>query len=305
MANTIRTELHFFYLDISKEDQARIYSEIVKPALAATGFPVWRTEMHYLTENPTAWEFVDKLKKAAGHVVNTYGMCGCTVELETQHLFADQWNSGPLGDFETGARLFNAVEYVYKNKSIKSGYWLDQTPEMREILRNTHKCGYCGKQEPAAKGYVFCPHCMGSEYLERKQLHLTRMVSVCDTDKPRAPLTEAEAAHLLPIYKEAQLRGVTERDKARIAKQRAAIAAEFERAVRKATIKRDGFTTLMDLGLKTNNVIYYDHTGVFSFGWCNPVDESIVSEILDVISEFPFPYEIKCADGRTLSGNIG
>lgn len=304
MANTIKTNLHFFYLDTSKADQAAIFNETVLPAMKATGFPIDRVSMMFRTANPEGWKFLDKLMGAVGHVVNTHDLRVAQVELEMQHLFANQWNSAPMGEFETGARLWNAVEYVFENMSIKCGYWLDQTPEMREILRNTHKCGYCGKQEPAAKGYTFCPHCISSEYLTRKDLHLTRMLPVCDTGN-RAPLTDAESAHLLPIFKEAQLRGNTERDKARIAKQRSDVHAEYEKVTRNATTKRDGFIALMDLGLKTDNVIFYEHKGVFSFGWRNPVDSEIVSDILEVISEFPFPYEIKCADGRMLSGNIG
>src|SRR5574342_721932 len=155
---------------------------------------------------------------------------------------------------------------------------------MRDIRRNTHKCGYCGKQEPAQKGYVFCPHCIGSAYLKSSELHLLRMMPV-EFEGNRAPLTEAEQAHLLPLYKEAQLHG-NERDK----------------AIYIAETEFKGFTWLMDHGIKTDNCIYYSHTDRFSFGWRNPVDAEFLSELLDVVSEFPFAYEIKTQDGRTLSG---
>jgi len=53
-------------------------------------------------------------------------------------------------------------------------------------------------------------------------------------------------------------------------------------------------------GIKIDNCIYYSHTDRFSFGWRSPVSAEVVSEILNVISEFPFLYEIKCDDGKTL-----
>jgi hypothetical protein len=172
---------------------------------------------------------------------------------------------------------------------------------MREIRRNTNGCGYCGKQEPAAKGNVFCPHCIGSEYLKSNELHLLRMRPVNETGD-RAKLTPAEHAHLLPIYKDAQLHGNTERDKKRIAKARADVLADYEKTTRNAKTERDGFIWCMDHGIKTDNLIFYNHTGRFCFGWRGDgVDKELESQILDAISGFPFAYDIKTADGRTLS----
>lgn len=236
------------------------------------------------------------------------------VELETKHLFDNQWNSAPIeGVSEKGLRLFDWAETPHGLGIVnpraapaweRRGYYLDQTPEMREIRRNTARCGYCGKQEPAAKGYVFCPHCIDSEYLEEKDLKLTRM-RPCDAgfgyESPK--LTQAERAHLLPLFKEAQLHSTTARGKKRIADQRASLSKSLASRTKHAQAEHDGMLWLLDHGLKIDNVIYYNHTGRFGFGWQKLISADVLSELLDVISEFRFPYDIKCADGRTLSGN--
>lgn len=228
---------------------------------------------------------------------------GLTVELEEAHLFGNQWHTAPIpGVYKKGIRVFDwAEDYpIDFDKAIKRGHYLVITDEMREILRNTHKCGYCGAQEPAQKEYAFCPHCLGSSYLTEDNLHLTRM-RPADATGDRARLTEAERAYLLPLYQDAQLRGQGARGIAAAKAAREKIEAKYTDAIHKAEAEYRGFTWLLDQGLQVDNVIYYSHTGRFCFGWRQGVSESAVSATLDAVSEFPFPYDIKCADGRTLS----
>ncbi len=232
------------------------------------------------------------------------GIDGAVLTLETSTVFDNQWNTAPLPGMKTGMRVFDwALDYEpNRNRYIKQGHYLDQTPEMAEVRRNIHKCGYCGAHEPAAKGYVFCPHCLDSEYLKEPELYLTRMRPAGESfGTKRVKLSAAESAHLVPLYRHAQLHGTTERGKARIAKARADLHTEYSKTTREATAKRDGFLWLMDHGINTANCIYYGHRDVFSFGWRQPVDEAFKSALLDVISEFPFQYEIKCDDGKTLN----
>lgn len=228
-----------------------------------------------------------------------------TIELETKHLFNNQWNTAPIeGVSEQGLRVFDwAEDYPIgaMRKSLKRGHYLTITAEMREARRNTNACGYCGHQEAAQKGAVFCPKCIGSEYLKAGELHLTRMQAI-DCKIERAPLTDAERAHLAPIYKDAQLHGHTERDKKRIAETRADIESTYAKKLQSADAEYKGFTWLMDHGIRPDIAIYYTHTGRFGFGWRSPLDADTVSALLDVISEFPYAYDIECADGRTLAG---
>lgn len=230
-----------------------------------------------------------------------------TVELETAHLFENQWNTAPIPDVsEKGMRVFDwALDYqshIGAPPFIKRGHWLEQTGEMSRIRRNTMACGYCGKQENKSTAQPFCRHCLGSEYLTEKDLPQTRMQPVCD-GRDRKPLTEAERAERLPLFREAQIHGRTEADKARIAKARASLLADYDATIRNATTKRDAMLWLMDRGIKTDNVIFYSHTGRFSFGWRTKLDADTAAALLAVISEFSWPYDLLCADGRTLSGN--
>lgn len=290
----MKTTLHVYRFDVSEPAQKAEY-EALKAKLK--GYP---HRMHSSSGrgDKTHYDFVRDLD-------------GQEIELETTHLFENQWNTAPIaGVSDKGLRVFDwASDALFDGrgqtvKHIKQGHYLDQTDDMREVRRNTMKCAYCGKQEPAAKGYVFCPHCIDSEYLTEEHLPLTRMRPV-DVRDQSIPLTEAEKAHLLPLFREAQLHGVTERGKARIAKARADVIAKHAKAIANATTERDGFIWLMDHGVRTDNVIFYDHTGQFGFGWRTPCDAAFVSALLDIISEFSWPYEIKCADGRKLNGNIG
>lgn len=280
---TINTTLHYYRFDISDEAQAQAYKDLLDGTLKKIGFPV-RT-MGYPTDYNVAI-FRDKIKSANGKVI----------ELETDHLFPDQWNAK-----EPSLRLFNWAEYRWPNASIKEGYWMEQTPEMAEVLRNTHKCGYCGQQEPAAKGHVFCPQCLGSEYLQKKDLHLTRMVAVRDTNNSRAPLTEAEEAHLVPQWREAQIHGKTQRDKVRIAKQRETLKKDYAAAVRIAWIEFSGKAWLMDNGISIDLAIYYSYRDIWTFGWSSKLDKELCDDLLKVLVDFPFKYEVLCNDGTVFT----
>jgi hypothetical protein len=273
---------------------------------------------HFDTSEPAGLEAWNELRarlKDHPHCMESHGgkfhyqswmpRDGLEIELETAHLFNNQWNTAPIaGVSKTGCRVFDwALDYMpHRNPNIKQGHYLEQTDEMREARRNTSSCGYCGRQEPAAKGYAFCPHCLDSEYLKASELHLTRMQSV-DDRSDRAKLSDAERAHLLPLYKDAQLHGSSARGAARIAKKRADVIAKCDKETRHAKIECDGFLWMMDRGINTDNLIFYSHTERFCFGWRQPVDEDLLSAVLDVVSEFPFAYDIKTADGHTLSGD--
>ena len=268
----MKTVLTSYYFDIRKPE-ARAQYETLAAALKAEGLECFETH-------------------GGGSHFNEAWENGVEVELETNYLFQNQWNTAG----ERGMRIFDWAQdynsHIGAPQGIKRGHYLKQTEEMREIRRNTMKCGYCEKMEPAAKGYIFCPHCLDSDYLKSTELHLLRMQPVCNENNRRAPLTEAEAAHLLPLYKEAQLHRSTERGKARIAEKRASIVREFERVTKNAATEKDGFLWLMDRGVNTENCIFYDFRSMFSFGWRRPIENVISAELAEMLKDFPFPFEI-------------
>lgn len=284
----LTTAYHAYHFDVRYPAQAEAWREL-KTKLEAQGLRCFETHgggSHYCGE-----------------------LDGRELVLETTHLFDNQWNTAPVeGVTDKGLRVFDwAKDYessIGAPKNIKRGHYLDQTEDMARVRRETLKCGYCGHMEPASAGLAFCPACPGSEHLKESDLKLTRLRRICDLREPFAELTEAEKAELLPRWRDAQIHGGNARDKARIAKARAKLEQDYQKKTHNAQTERDGMLWLMDHGINTANVIYYDHTGRFSFGWREPIGAELLSQLLDVISEFGFPYEIKTADGRKLEGNI-
>lgn len=234
---------------------------------------------------------------------------GQTVELETKHLFSNQWNTAAGSLSEKGSRVFDwAEEAIFINgverPHIKRGHWLEQTPEMVAIRQETATCGYCGHHHPTG-AFAFCPDCLGSEYLKEGDLPLTRMLPVAETwSGKRAPLTPAELAERLPLFIHAQTYGNTERDRVRLAKQRVDINHKAELRIDQAKTERDGMIWLLDHGLKIDNVIFYSHTGRFGFGWRTKLSAAELAALQAAIgAEFAFPYDIETDDGRKLSAN--
>jgi hypothetical protein len=280
MLETLKTRIHYFHFNDDNPGDTAAWHALCNQ-LAPT-----HTHPMEAFEGTPGWD--------AKHI---RPLDGQEIELETKHLFDNQWNTAPTATSANGLRVFDWHKIVHPhNRKLHTGHWLEITPEMREIRRNTIACGYCGAQEPAAKGYVFCPHCLDSAYLKESDLPLLRMRSI-DTPftESRPPLSEPERAHLLPLYRAAQISGNTTRGHARIAKQRADIAAELEKTTHNARQKHDGLLWLLDRGVQIDNVIYYDHTGKFSFGWRTPIAESVWTELAPLIADFPFEYEVKHA----------
>jgi hypothetical protein len=218
------------------------------------------------------------------------------VELDPSCLFENQWNETT----ESGnRRLFDWFEEaVFTNgrerKDVRRGHWLEITAEMTAARSDTRKCGYCGKHygpfHEKAPG-EFCTACLDSPYLKDSELHLLRLLPLVGL-QTREELTDDERAALLPAYIDRQTTGADSRAKQRRDKQRADVLKEYAKDTKNATTERDGKLWLWDRGFDLDNVIYYSHTGKFSFGWRQPVSDAVASKLLDVISEFPFPYTI-------------
>lgn len=215
------------------------------------------------------------------------------VELDTANLFNNQWNTAPTETSDNGLRVFDWAEAIYENRNIKEGQYLDQTVEMTEIRQRIRKCGYCGKHYDIDHESNFCNSCLDSEYLEEKDLFLLRLLPISESDNNCLPLTEAEETEFIPRFTKAQIEGLTERGKKRIAKQRQDIESKFKDTTQNAKNEHDGLLWLLDNGVNINNCIYYDHTSYFCFGWKVPVSKDVRSKLLDMLNEFPFDYDIK------------
>ncbi len=274
MSDNLKTTLHRYNFNVSDPTQAKEYKALCG-RLKASGVRFFN---------------VLNVLSMPGDSKGPEGPEAGPIELETAHLFADQWSSA------CGFRVFDWYEGIVPNKDIKKGHWLEQTPDMEETRRNTHVCGFCGNQQSAAKGYVFCDRCLDSSYLKETELHLTRMLSTALFMPIREPLTDAERDNLLPQYIERQTTGTTSRNAAKLRKQRKAIEDKKTKAIETATDEHSGLLWLMDHGISVDNVIYYSHTQRFCFGWRSPIGPELHSHLLAVLVEFPHDYDIKTTD---------
>lgn len=211
------------------------------------------------------------------------------IELDTSNLFDNQWNTSDDSPNLPARRVFDwAQDYPagnLTNKRIERGHYLEITDEMRAIRNDTSRCGYCGKYAPTGES-EFCPHCLGSQYLEEKDLPLTRMRPVSFKGE-RPELTEVEKAERLPLFKAAKI----ETGKKLAAKKLADMKEALEKKRKDDAEEYAGMSWLLERGevKLAANCIYYSHTGRFCFGW----RESLRGEIPDVLTEFPFDYDLK------------
>lgn len=272
----------------------------------------------YRTDQPdeaAAYDAMVAMLREAGYNESMRGVIGLecysgkpesgVVELDTKHLFSNQWNTLPM-DGGNGYRVFDWYEEAAPNRSLKRGHYLIITDEMAEARQNRYTCGYCGHQtdtpetELVIAGKPFCNQCLGSEYLKEPEIYLTRLRPVAEHFPKRDPLTTSEEIELIPLYRESQTTGRTARERARIAKRRQRVADDYAKDVRKAETRRDLATWFLDRGMRDDNVVYYDHTDTVCFGWRTPLTDAEVSRLLDVISGFPWEYRIKRQNGAEL-----
>lgn len=235
-------------------------------------------------------------------------LSGKEVELETEHLFDNQWNTAPIeGLTENGLRVFDWQDASFPDvEHVRQVQWLEQTDEMREVRHNTLKCGYCGKQRARANAPEFCNQCMDSPYLTEDNLFLLRLQPVdSGLHTKRAPLSEEELARMLPRYRDAQLRGLSERAAAAREKRHERILSKHKAAIENADNERAGMLWLLEhMPGAFENAIYYDHIQTFGFGWREKMAPHTAKQLQDelVAGGFPVQWKIECSDGEKLSG---
>lgn len=216
--------------------------------------------------------------------------------IDPSHLFANQYNT------IEGYRIHDWYESIVENRNIKQGYYLDGDIEtLNEAKRTQLVCGYCGDRS-YDHSIEFCDKCLDSEYLERKNLYLLRLLPVCDEKNTRKPLSNSEKDVLYPLFTHRQTIATDSRNVAKLAKQRMSIVKKYQRINRTNLTEYRGFTWFMDNHLPIDNIIYYDHSNHFCIGWRQPVDDEVSSKFLELMSEFPYPYKIKRQSGHTLEG---
>ena len=276
----LKTKIFTYNFDMSEKDEAEQYKRLCEKMKAA-GIKCFETH------------------GGGSHYLGLY-FNGMIIELETKHIFDNQWNTAPiLGKTDKGLRVFDwAQDYICNGrKTIKRGHYLEITQEMREIRSSTIECGYTGKQIPATEkpDHGFNLAALSSEYLKECDLHLIRFRPIGDKWKKSAEkLTDSEKDFLMPLYLEAQTTAKTERQKQKLISQQAEILRKYEKTIKDAKKELYGFQWLIDNNINLDNFIFYDHTQKFCYGWrSDGVSESVAAEMREKLKGFPAEIEIK------------
>ena len=268
---TIKTVLHYYYFDISQPDQAEQYKTLCQ-SLEAQGLKVFGS----IAQNHS--EFYKKQIRPLN---------GQPVLLETEHLFNNQWNTAPTEGSKTGLRVFDWSEPIYPNNKIKEGMYLDQTPEMISIRKETFKCNYCGKNYHTPT-HEFCTECLGSEYLTPENFPLLQLTPILKEYRDsKTPVIIPES--LINEYNERQKLART----VRLKKQQDNKLAQIQSDIESSKIEYDAFKWLIDRNMNFDNVIYYSYTKEFCFGWRNSLSDQDKAELKDALQSFPYPYKLK------------
>ena len=279
--NTLKTKLHYYCFNTDTPEGAKAWTEL-KEKLA----PIAARKMH---------------SHSGGDQPLTHRNETQETELDPSFLFSNQWNETESAG---NRRLFDWYQqYRLSGKNWKQGHYLDITPEMDHIRAHTLTCGYCGKyvREGEPHGW-HCAQCLGSEYIKPTDLKMLRLEPV-SAKRDYRELTDTERAEILPKYNEAQGLGLVSREAAAKSKARQKIArlvpdaeAKAAQDIANAKTETAAYTWLLDHGVNIlDNVIFYDHTRRFCFGWRTPLTATEKSALLDVLCECHFDYDIKGA----------
>jgi hypothetical protein len=259
------TTIHFYYFDLRKEQDAKDYKTLCHTlrAVKLKPFDAWG-DRHY--------------KNIANEPIT----------LETECLFDNQWNTAPTENEKQGLRVFDWGESRYPNRSIRKGHYLSQTQEMIDIRNNTTKCGFCGKQY-TDQAQLFCNSCFESPYLEEKDLPLLRLLPISKSSGNRSALSKKEKEELLPKMKAGFLAGQKKLKAKKLISQKADVIKEMKQAAQEAKYK----LWLLNQKITLDNVIYYTHTKIMTFGWSKPITKEYGNELRKVLFSAPFDWELK------------
>lgn len=278
----IKARIFTYSFDISNKVEHEQYLRELETAKRLSGWNV-PDKLHYISfcsisEMNKIKEFLDKLRSLV------------FIHIETEYLFNNQFNT------KEGFRLWSWREYEYENKNIKRGYYIETPQKYLDLLNNTFVCGFCGKQytrkEKENKDLTFCDSCLDSEYLKEDELFLLRLKRINDKT-PRLSLSDCDKKVLKLAYENAQVFGNSIKGKARNKALRVKLKANLNKTIKDARTEYAGFIWCLNHNINTENLIYYNHTKTFCFGWKNKLDFELEQKLKEQLKNFPFNYEIK------------
>lgn len=244
----MKAAIKYFRLNLEKSEDLKMWAKLQKE------HNFWRNEdqkQNMCEQKRMSQEYGDKIK----------ALDGKTVEIDTKHLFANQFNT------VCGLRMHPSYQWVFFNKKIISCYVVTLPKEYKTLLNNTLQCGYCGKQyhtNDLNHNDNYCNSCLGSEYLKTDQLYMLKLQAISDKTNRTEPTEPTEQFKAIK-----KVHKVLQKD-FRLKKQAKRFASDLEKnkTERIDIIKQNEvFTILLKNYIDIENCIFYSHKKVFSFGW--------------------------------------
>lgn len=246
----MKTVLHYYRFDVSNEIEKQEYKKL-SAKLKSEGLTLFDSI------SPNHSEYYKKLIAP---------LDGKAIELETEYLFNNQWNTAPTETSDKGLRVFDWSEAIYPNKKIKEGMYLDQAEEMQTIRKETYECNYCGAKYNLPT-QQFCDKCLGSEHLTEDNLKLLFLTPVNKEMRNFDSIVVPDI--LVNSWKEQQRINRA----ARIEERKERKLQSLKDDITAAKKEFDAFNWLIQHDIDFDNVIYYKHSDEFCFGWRNPIPQ--------------------------------
>lgn len=162
MKDRIKVKIVNYRFDISKEDEATAYSELVKIP-ESYGYTKCAS---ISSTNPIKRTIPEDEEK-----------------IETKQLFSNQYNT------MSGKRIFDWQEHIFPNKDIKDGYYIEYNEELQQAKEEQYNrenqvkfCGFCGKQYKQSD-QDYCGDCLSSKYLDESNLYLVELIAASNERK--------------------------------------------------------------------------------------------------------------------------
>ena len=216
--------------------------------------------------------------------------------IETEILFSNQFNT------KEGFRVWfwqEITDHEVTNLTVRYGYYLEFKPDdlayLKNLLARRVVCGYCGNQytkEHTTDKNGICYTCAGSKYLTIDYIKRGAIRFYPIGDKGNwQPLNKTELKTYLYFYHKEQKR-----------QRKIYLDNDIKRTKEKlrldklnAEIEHNGKMWLIDNGLYDylDNVIFYNHSGLFCFGWRESLRFQEEQKLKGLLETFPYAYEIK------------
>jgi len=225
--------------------------------------------------------------------------------------YADQVLRGRLGMYETADPPFNGWAFRVHEGAIRLCYSSRDMWTWHEVAPAT-EAGKAAAEQIKTRAYTAMVGIPDRKRDERDNAAYVYMEEVrkADHDQLYGTGPGSWPAAWIPIMgtdvymtePDAPGHGTAEQRQSKIDQARAWLLEHTAKKITELQETQKRMLWLLDHGILTDNAIWYSHRDIVCFGWREKVSPEGVSAILDVISEYPYEYEIKCTDGRTLSG---